>query len=96
MNALTVILATLSMARLTRFVTTDKIFERPRDWVLDRIDPDGMLTYLLGCPWCVSVYLGAGAAPIFYYWGETPYVVIPALALTASYVSGFLATFTER
>lgn len=96
MSMLTVLLTVLAVARLTRLVTEDKILEKPRDWVLDRVDPLGMLTYLLGCPWCVSVYLGAAAAPVAYYWGESPYVVIPALALTASYVSGFLANFTER
>jgi hypothetical protein len=95
MNWITLVVIAGATARLTRLVTTDKIFERPRDWILDRVDPHGFITYLLGCPWCVSIYVGAAMAPIGTYLGEEPYVTIPAVALTLSYITGCLETLSK-
>lgn len=47
--------------------------------------------YLLTCRWCASVYVGAVAAPIAYWWGTAPWFLVPALALAFSYVTGWLA-----
>lgn len=47
--------------------------------------------YLLTCPWCASIYVAAAAAPVAYWWGERPWVLVPALALAFSYVTGLLA-----
>jgi hypothetical protein len=47
--------------------------------------------YLLGCPWCASIYVAAVAAPLAYFWGASPWLFVPALALAFSYVTGFLA-----
>lgn len=53
--------------RLTRLVISDEIAREPREWALARIDAIRKkhpklaykLEYLLGCPWCVSVWAGA-------------------------------------
>lgn len=96
---MTVILTVLAIARVTRLITTDMIFEGPRNWVLTRIIPVGKeesewrskLGYLILCPWCMSIYVGAVAACAYAVWGETmPYMVV-TLALAASYATGFLA-----
>jgi hypothetical protein len=47
--------------------------------------------YLLGCPWCASIYVGAAAAPLAYFWGTSPWLLIPALTLAFSYFTGFAA-----
>lgn len=91
MSTLNVILMVMSTARITRLVTTDRLTEAPRDWVLDRVDPLGLITYMLGCPWCISIWVGMTLAPITYWFGSEPWVAIPALLLTASYVTGYLA-----
>ena len=51
--------------------------------------------YLITCPWCVSIYVGAVAAPLVYFWGSSPWLLVPALALAFSYATGFLAQLGE-
>lgn len=55
-------------------------------------DRPPMLAYLAFCPWCVSIWIGAGTAPLVWLWGARPWLFVPALALALSYVTGFLAT----
>jgi hypothetical protein len=54
----------LATYRLTTLVKDDRITEPLRDAVFGRwgdpADPDcGKPSYLLSCPWCLSVYIGA-------------------------------------
>lgn len=95
MSALVFAVFALATARVTRFITTDRIFEAPRDWILDRVNPAGMVTYFLGCPWCVSTWVGAVLAPIAWYGNEIPVVAIIAIALAFSHITGLIASFTE-
>lgn len=50
-----------------------------------------LTVYMLTCPWCVSIYIGAVAAPLAYFWGALPWLFVPALALAFSYFTGFAA-----
>lgn len=92
MNLITLLVAALVTARLTRLVTTDRITQAPRNALLRRLSADGLAAYLLVCDWCVSVYTGgavaaAGAlAGLWSWWWALP------LALAFSYVAGFLAS----
>lgn len=64
----------------------------------ERLDNNGeppLLAYLVTCPWCVSIYVGAVAAPLIYWLGESPWLLVPALALALSYLTGFLAELGE-
>lgn len=90
MDLITLLTAALATARLTRLVTTDRITRAPRDWVLMRIDPEGLPAYLVTCDWCVSVYTGAGVAACV-AWGPAwaPWVLA---ALAFSYTAGWLAS----
>lgn len=110
----------LAVARITRMITTDKLFEAPRRAVIvsawrraypyvdegDEVerrknlamamevhaqDPP-MFAYLAVCPWCVSIWIGAAVAPIAWLWGNRPWFAIPAVALAASHLTGFLAS----
>lgn len=92
MNTITLALAALVTARLTRLVTRDYITHGLRRRVLARLDPDGLAAYGLVCDWCVSIYVGAavgacGAALGLWSWPG----VLP-LALVFSYVAGWLAS----
>jgi hypothetical protein len=51
--------------------------------------------YLLTCPWCVSIYVAAVAAPVAYFWGQLPWLFVPALALAFSHVTGLMAKIGE-
>lgn len=92
-----VVLTILAVARVTRLITTDVLFEAPRNavarWLMGHWERIGdKAAYLVVCDWCASVYVGAAAAGAYAAWGETmPYMVI-CLALAASYATGFLAS----
>lgn len=89
---LLVLLTVLAVARVTRLINEDVIFDRPRSWVV--LHAPGKVEYLITCPWCVSVWVGAAAAPLVYLWHCTWPVQIGLLALAASYVTGLLALFS--
>lgn len=99
---LSLVLMMLAVARVTRLITSDVLFDAPRIRVIHDIlkgNPEGSvrtaLAYLVTCNWCSSIYVGAAGAGAWYAWGETmPFMVITA-ALAASYATGFLASLTE-
>jgi hypothetical protein len=110
----------LAAARITRMVTTDRLFDRPRrafivaawrrahPWikaeppeeqgnalamVLSNHAKDPPLSaYLISCPWCMSIWIGGTVAPLVWFWGYRPWMLIPAFALAVSYLTGFLAS----
>lgn len=94
MDAITLVLTVLATARLTRLVVADRVTQRPRmtavNWAIRR-DREG-LEYLLTCPWCVSVYTGAGMGAAWWAWGDARWFTAAAAALTASHVTGLLAS----
>ena len=92
MTLITLVLAALATARVTRLITTDRITEAPRNAVLRRLDPEGLPAYLLVCDWCASVYVGAAAAGAWSVWGDTRTFAAVCAALAFSYVAGFLAS----
>lgn len=84
----------LAAFRLTRLIVTDDVFGVPRSsvksWLLEHDHP--RLYDLIGCPWCVSVYVGAGVVAAR---TVAPRVWHPlACALAFSAVTGALAEAT--
>jgi hypothetical protein len=104
-SAIILTLYVLAVARVSRLITSDKLTEKWRyRFVASRFrraygpDPGAeqmaqppLLAYLAMCPWCISIWVGAVAAPVVALWGRSPWVWAPAFALAASYVTGFLA-----
>lgn len=92
----TLILAALATARLTRMVTTDRITQGPRGWLLRLLirkrGEDALSVYLIICDWCVSIYVAAGVTAAWILAGDTLWFQAPAAALALSYVAGFLAS----
>lgn len=102
------VLIALAVARVTRMVTADVLFDRPRKWAIRKLiaypDSDGVrgltrssgfryeISYLIVCDWCASVYVGAVAAGAWYAWGETMAFTAVCTALAASYAAGYLNT----
>lgn len=91
MQTLALFLTLLAVARVTRLVNSDRITEAPRNAVLRRLDPEGLAAYLVVCPWCVSVYVGAAGGAAWWAWGDTLIYTATVLALAASHVAGLLA-----
>ena len=99
------ILYMLAVVRLTTLVTHDQITRPVREWAIGRFDatrrihrllvyllgePDG---YAIGCPWCVSIWVGAVTAPMMWAWSNQPWMIIILLALAVSQTSGMIYTF---
>jgi hypothetical protein len=91
------------VARLTVLINDDYLTEPIRSWV-DSRSSSGLvqhrgwdwLSYLLGCPWCVSMWVGFGASAVVYNWHEYGVVQWALLALSASYVTGYLAEIKSK
>lgn len=94
--ALLLLLAVFATARLTRLVTDDAILDRPRDAIYRRRNGDGPLAYFIGCPWCVSIWIGAGVAAAVWLRPHAWWVQVPLIALTLSYLTGLLALHAAR
>lgn len=69
-----VVLLSLVVYRTTRFLIDDSLIDEPRWWLEDKIkgkwssiDMPGWrakLVELMGCPYCVSAYVAAGATAL--------------------------------
>jgi hypothetical protein len=84
------ILTLLATARLTRLVTADRLTERYRIAIIGKVKEGGLLAYLLVCDWCASVYIGALLAGAWAMWGSSLPYQAAVIALSGSYVAGFL------
>lgn len=87
----------LGICRALQIALWDRIFERPRSWLLGKLNPQGRpmndpqrpyLSYLIECPWCLSVWIG-GLAVALLLWDATragTLAVLAALALSLAAV----------
>lgn len=110
-DVLLVVLLSLVTHRATRLVTTDTIFDRPRDavrWFFEgrylrrqseerqrelgeSDDWHSKLAYFVGCPWCVSLWVGGFVTLATMLVVDVPYpwLVWPA----TSSITGLLASW---
>lgn len=86
---LSVVVAALAVARLTRLVTEDQILVGFRQWVVRRWGEDSSMSYLVHCPWCVSIYMGLGVMTTAVLW-PNKWVIMSFAFLAASMVTGLL------
>lgn len=91
-TTMTLILTILAVARVTRLVTADYLTAGPRAWALKRLDGHDKAQYLLVCPWCLSMWVGAAAAAAWWAWGDSRIYTAVCTALAASYAAGWLAS----
>lgn len=91
MSALTLLTDALATYRAQKLVRDDKITEPLRERVVNRYGSpeDSYLSYLITCPWCLSMYAGALLALGRIVAPRTTDAVSRALALSA--VAGLLA-----
>jgi Protein of unknown function (DUF1360) len=89
------VLAVLAVARLTRLLVSDKLTLGIRQRVVREWGIDSKFSYLIHCPWCMSVWVALLVMPPAVLWPNR--WVIAALAIpAASYVTGFLANREEN
>lgn len=74
---------TLAVYRITRFITKDTLAEPGREFVKRRHGEDSKMYYLVNCPWCTSIYVGATVVVLRNLIPRTWNVAATALALSA-------------
>lgn len=88
---LTALLGLFAVVRVTRLLTVDQLFDGWRSFWLDRYGVNWFV-YLIHCPWCLSVWIGAAAAAVVEWLapapGVHPSVNIVGLAAAYSLASG--------
>lgn len=94
MTVLVVVLYVLAVYRGTRLVTTDEfpLFARPREAIRADLRVPDALAYLVTCPWCMSIWIGAALLAGLDLATEHVVPVPLFLLLTASAVTGLIAT----
>jgi hypothetical protein len=96
MDPVTLALMALATARLTRLITSDFLFDRPRTAALRYLvrtrGEDSKLAYLLVCPWCMSLYTGSAITAAWVAWGESMWFMAAVTILSMSHVAGLLAS----
>lgn len=96
---LTFALYALATARVTGLITADQLTAPARIWALDRLDHGPapargwrrQAAYLLTCAWCVSIYVGAATAIVWYTIGNHPVPVVLAALLAFSQITGMIS-----
>ncbi|MGA6208042.1 DUF1360 domain-containing protein [Nocardia testacea] len=88
------VLYLLAVVRLTRLVVFDKIVEPFRALLVRRLRQGSRITYVVHCPWCVSVWLAAAAAPPAILAAGLSWWTTPLLVFASSHVAGLLAEAT--
>lgn len=93
---LLLLIYTLAVARVTGLIVADSITEPVRDrligWLDDTPGSAGdWFASLITCPWCAGMWVSLVAAPLVWFWGDSPVMLIPALALAFSQATGATA-----
>jgi hypothetical protein len=95
-DAVLLLIYALAVARVTGLIVADAITEPIRDRIIARLDDapgsaGEWVATLITCPWCAGMWVSLVAAPLVWFWGDSPVMLIPALALAFSQVTGATA-----
>lgn len=93
---LQLLLYALAVTRVTGLIVADAITEPVRDWVIERLDDrpatlGSALATLITCPWCAGMWVSLVAAPLVWFWGDQPVMLVAAIALAFSQVAGMVS-----
>lgn len=107
MTWMTMLLAVGATVRLVRLIGKDSITFFFRDWLAEKTENAQtkkslaisffvFVEDMVACVrWCLSLWVAAFVACMAWWWGGTPWFMIPALTLTASQVTGFVTMLTD-
>ncbi len=84
------VVAALAVARLTRLLVSDQITVGLRQWVIRKWGPDSKASYLIHCPWCMSIWVAIPVMPVAAIFPNRWVIAVLAIP-AASYVVGCLA-----
>lgn len=86
----------LAVARVTGLIVSDTITEPVRDRVIGWLDQrpataGSFLAALIQCPWCAGMWVAFAAAPLVWFYGDTPVMIVLGLVGAFSQVTGMIA-----
>lgn len=84
------LLALGASGRITRFVTSDYLAEGFRNLVRRIFGEKSKAYYLVNCPWCAGIYVCGAVYTLGYFYGDRPWFIWPAMALSASWIIGLV------
>ena len=88
-----ILIGALATFRVTRLIVQDYLTETPRKWLQAHLPEK--LSYLIGCPWCASFYVGAAVALTLVAWPDNRAINGVLIALAFSTVTGLIATHLD-
>lgn len=84
LNPVALVILALAVFRITRLITTDHIFDTPRNKLFDRFPPDrSWFGYLFTCNWCMSIWVASLIV--------IPYTIIPTAIVALSLIPALSA-----
>ena len=89
MLIVSLIVAALTVARITRLLVEDKIMVGYRQWAVKKWGSESLAAYFVHCPWCTSFYVGLPIAPVAVFF-PYPWVVAIMLPFAYSMIAGLL------
>ncbi|MFZ2488673.1 MAG: hypothetical protein WAZ19_11170 [Anaerolineae bacterium] len=95
MPTLTALLTIGLILRLTRLIVADQITYPIRARIVVRLGPDHPISTLITCTWCMSVWIAASVCLAGYWWADTHWWTIAALAGTASLLAGWTSRWLD-
>lgn len=99
------LLLPLGVCRAVQIALVDRIFEKPRAWLLTKLNPKGLpmahpdrgyLSYLLECPWCISIWVAALAVGLVAWDATRAGTMIVLAVLTLSLLAVVLDRIIDR
>jgi Protein of unknown function (DUF1360) len=98
--AVVIFVYALAAMRVTGLITADAVTAplrtRLTEWLIPEDAPRMVpwrreLAFLITCAWCVSIYVGVVAAVVWYTVGNTPLLLVIAVALAFSQLTGMFS-----
>lgn len=93
---ISMVVAALAVARLTRLFVDDQLMNSYRLWVDTHWGTDSWQSYLAHCPWCTSIWISALVMPAAvlvpspYPWSATIWLITALSIPATSMVAGLL------
>lgn len=94
MLVVSLVVAALAVARITRFLTEDFLAVGYRRWVVSRWGAESKMSYLVHCPWCISIWVALPLMPIAVVFPNL-WVIGAFSILAASQVAGLMQNSKE-
>lgn len=89
MLIITLIVAALAVARITVFLTKDRLTIKYRRWVVKKYGEQSLPAYLAHCEWCTSIWVAIPIMPIATLFPNRWLLAVLAIP-AASYITGRL------